>query len=46
MAAAHCRKAAFSKEFIASFSRLFFEEKIQKKEENAKEKELVAVECL
>ena len=39
------RKTMLSKEFVASFSRLFFEEKIQKKEENAKEKELTVVQC-
>ncbi len=37
----HGRKIGFSKEFIASFSRLIFEEKILKKEEIAKERELV-----
>ena len=40
-----CRKIGLSKEFVVGLTRLLFEEMILKKEENAKEKELVAVHC-
>ena len=46
MDAVHCRKIGLSKEFVVGLTRLLFEEKILKKEENVKEKELVVVQCL